>query len=111
MACATTPGTAATFKIVLMSQPIAAVSIAVASNMPTVGKATPASLSFTTANWNTPQTVTVTGLDDGSVDTMTPYSVVTAAAVSTDPNYNGVNTLDVACVNTTPPAATTPPTP
>ena len=48
----------------------------------------PASLIFTTANWNVAQTVTVTGVDDAVVDGPMAYTIVTAAAVSTDPNYN-----------------------
>jgi hypothetical protein len=49
------------------------------------------------------QSVTVTGVDDGTMGVMTPYKIITAAAVSTaDPSYNGVNAVDVACVNTTP---------
>ena len=43
---------------------------------------------FTTANWNVAQTVTVTGVDDAVVDGPIAYTIVTAAAVSTDPNYN-----------------------
>jgi hypothetical protein len=101
--CATTPDTTATFTVVLKSQPLGPVSIALSSDTPTEGKATPATLSFTAMNWNTAQTVTVTGVDDGTMSMMTPYKIVTAAAVSAmDSNYNGFNAADVACVNTTP---------
>ena len=47
----------------------------------------PASLTFTTANWNAAQTVTVTGVDDLVDDGDIAYTIVTAAATSTDPNY------------------------
>ena len=46
----------------------------------------------------------VTGVGDGTTDP-TPYTIVTAAAVSaTDSNYDGLNAADVDCVHTTPPA-------
>ena len=60
----------------------------------------PASLTFTTANWNTAQTVTVTGVDDGLDDGDIAYSIVTAAATSSDGNYNGMNPSDVSVTNT-----------
>ena len=63
-------------------------------------RSAPASLTFTTANWNVAQTVTVTGVDDAVVDGDVGYTIVTAPAVSTDPNYTGVNAADVAVTNT-----------
>ena len=42
------------------------------------------------ANWNTPQTVTVTGVDDVLDDGDVAYTIVTAAATSADANYNGI---------------------
>jgi len=101
--CATTPGTTATFSIVLKSQPLGPVSIALSSDTPTEGAVAPALVSFTAMNWNVAQQVTVTGADDGTMGMMTPYKIVTAAAVSAmDSAYNGLNGADVACVNTTP---------
>jgi len=101
--CATTPGTTATFSVVLKSQPLGPVSIALSSDTPTEGKVTPALLSFTASTWNVAQTVTVTGVDDGTMGMMTEYKIVTAAASSSlDTNYNGFNPADVACVNSTP---------
>ena len=55
---------------------------------------------FTAANWNTAQTVTVTGVDDAVVDGDVAYTIVTAAAVSADAAYNGLNAADVAATNT-----------
>ena len=46
------------------------------------------------------QTVTVTGVDDAVDDGDVGYTIVTAAAASTDPNYTGVNAADVAVTNT-----------
>ena len=44
------------------------------------GRSRRPSLTFTPANWNTPQTVTVTGVDDAIDDGDVAYTIVTAAA-------------------------------
>ena len=86
--------------MVLNTQPTADVTIALSSSDTTEGTVAPASLVFTTANWNVAQTVTVTGVDDAVVDGPQAYLIVTAPAVSTDPNYTGANAADVAVSNT-----------
>ena len=60
----TEAGGTATFTVVLNTQPTADVTIALSSSDTTEGTVSPASLTFTTANWNVAQTVTVTGVDD-----------------------------------------------
>ena len=84
----------------LNSQPTANVTIGLSSNDTTEGTVSPASVTFTTANWNTPQTVTVTGVDDLFDDGDIAYSIVTAAATSSDGTYNALNALDVSVSNT-----------
>ena len=79
--------------------PTADVSIVLSSSDPTEGAVNPNSLTFTTANWSTPQIATVTGIDDGSADGDVAYSVVTAAATSTDGYYDGINPSDVSVLN------------
>ena len=96
----TEAGGTATFTVVLNTQPTANVTIALSSSDTTEGTVSPASLTFTTANWNVAQTVTVTGVDDAVDDGNVAYTIVTAPATSTDPNYNGVNAADVAVTNT-----------
>ena len=96
----TEAGGTATFTVVLNSQPTADVTVALSSSDPTEGTVAPASLTFTAANWNSAQTVTVTGVDDAIADGDVPYSIITAAAVSTDGNYNGLNATDVSVTNT-----------
>ena len=54
--------------VVLNTQPTANVTIALSSSDPAEGTVIPASLVFTSANWNVAQTVTVTGVDDAVVD-------------------------------------------
>ncbi|CAD5952532.1 Nuclear pore complex protein DDB_G0274915 [Planktothrix rubescens NIVA-CYA 18] len=96
----TEAGGNATFTVVLNSQPTADVTIPLTSSNSAEGTVDKSSLTFTAANWNTPQTVTVTGVDDLVVDGNIAYNIVTAAATSTDTNYSGVNATDVAVSNT-----------
>ena len=90
----------ATFTVVLTSQPTADVTIALSSSDATEGGVAPASLTFTSANWNTAQTVTVTGVNDDLDDGDVAYTIVTAAATSADAKYNGINAADVSVTNT-----------
>ncbi|MCW2926030.1 MAG: hypothetical protein JWM98_3434, partial [Thermoleophilia bacterium] len=87
--------TTATYAVVLTSQPAAAVGVAVATPDGQT-TASPASLSFTPANWNVPQTVTVAAVDD-AVDEADPHvGLVTHTVTSTDPKYAAVATIDQA---------------
>src|SRR5439155_3768089 len=86
---ATEAGGTATFTVVLTSQPMANVAIGLSSSDLTEGTVSPASLTFTSGNWNTAQTVTVTGVDDFGVDGVVAYTIVTAGATSTDARYRG----------------------
>ena len=92
-------GDSATFTVKLNSQPSANVSIDLSSSNPAEGTVSSNSLTFTPANWNQPQTVTVTGVDDSVADGSKTYNIVTAAAVSTDSNYNNFNPDDVSASN------------
>lgn len=102
--CSTTPGTTATFTIGLSSQPGDSVSIALSSDNTNEGTVDPASVTFTMDNWQTPQTVTVTGVNDGSMGAMVQYKIITGSAVSPGDNtgYSNYNVADVSCTNTTP---------
>jgi OmpA family protein/glucodextranase-like protein len=93
-------GAVAQFTAVLRSQPTANVGIGLSSSDLTEGTVAPASLTFTPANWNVPQTVSVTGVDDPAVDGAVPYTILTAAATSTDAGYNGLNPANVGVSNT-----------
>jgi PKD repeat protein len=93
-------GATATFTVVLTAQPTATVSIGLSSSDTTEATIAPASLAFTTANWATPQTVTLTGVDDLIVDGTIAYTAVTAPATSADPAYSGLNAADAAASNT-----------
>ncbi len=95
----TEDGDTARFTVVLNSQPTANVTIALRSSDTGEGTVSPASLVFTADNWATAQTVTVTGVNDDIVDGDQAYTIITAAAVSTDAGYSGVITTDVSVTN------------
>ncbi|MFL5804324.1 MAG: calcium-binding protein, partial [Roseiflexaceae bacterium] len=95
----TEAGGTATFTVKLSSQPSANVSIGLSSSDTTEGTVSPALLTFTPANWNTPRTVTVKGVDDQMVDGNITYKIITGAASSADPAYNGRAVADVTVVN------------
>lgn len=89
----------AVFGLVLTAQPIADVTVGISSSNTGEGTVSSASLTFTSANWDIPQTITVTGVDDAAVDGNVGYSVITAPAVSTDPGYSGIDPADVTATN------------
>jgi hypothetical protein len=92
-------GATAQFAVVLNKQPTSDVTIALNSNDTTEGTISTSSITFTPANWNTAQTVTIAGVDDAITDGDVSYTIVTAAAVSADANYNGLDAEDVSAVN------------
>jgi VCBS repeat-containing protein len=92
-------GRTATFGIALDTKPTADVMISVSSSDLTEGTVSPLSVTFTPANWNVVQTVTVTGVDDTILDGPAGYSVILAPATSIDPEYSGLDPADVAVVN------------
>lgn len=92
-------GAAATFDVVLLTEPTADVDIALASDDLTEGVTDLSNLTFTAGNWDTPQTVTITGQDDALFDGDIPYNIILNPATSTDPNYNGLDPDDVTVTN------------
>ncbi len=96
----TTSEAAATgaFDVVLRSQPTADVTIALGVDDPTEGELSVISLTFTTANWNVPQTVSVRGRDDTVVDGTRAFRV-TLNATSADVDYDGLTDQTAAFQN------------
>gem|GEM_PF-6832236 len=95
-------GGTATFTIALGTVPTADVSIGLSSSNAAEGSVMPASVVFNPANYNIPQTITVTGVDDVAnpmVDGPIAYSVVTAPAVTSDLSYTGFDASDVSVTN------------
>ena len=85
-------GMNASFTVVLNSPPTANVNISsITSSNTQAGKVFPSSLSFTTANWNIPQTVTVLGLNPSTIQNGTlTYQINFSNSLSTDTKYNAV---------------------
>ena len=61
-------GATATFTVALNIVPTANITVTVISAETATATVDVASLTFTPANWNTPQTVTVSGVAAGTVD-------------------------------------------
>ncbi|MFM9882760.1 MAG: DUF4347 domain-containing protein, partial [Burkholderiales bacterium] len=95
----TEAGGTASFTVVLDAAPTANVTMAVSSSDTSEGTVSTSLLTFTSANWSTPQTVTVTGVDDALADGYQGYSIVLAAATSSDGNYSGLNPSDAQAAN------------
>jgi hypothetical protein len=93
----TEEGHAASFTVSLASQPLANVVIYLVSTDTGEGTVSPASLTFTPANWSS-RTVSVTGQPDSLADGDVAYSIQTSL-LSLDPQYALVNPPDVALVN------------
>ncbi len=91
------------YTVVLDTQPTHSVDITVTSGTPgsaTVNKSggvagASQTLTFTTANWNQPQTVTVTGVNDDVDNPTSRTSTITHTATSTDTTYKGITIASV----------------
>ncbi|MDH5559942.1 MAG: DUF1566 domain-containing protein [Deltaproteobacteria bacterium] len=92
-------GSSATFTVQLSSEPLDDVSIALQSGDLSEVSIDKQTLIFTPINWNTAQTVTVTGLPDYTVDGDQTVTIVLGMAVSNDAVYNGLDPSDVSVVN------------
>lgn len=87
------------FQVALKTEPTADVMLQMFSDDSTEGELDKSSLTFTSANWNTPQIVTVTGVDDLDPDGNVDYLVVLEPATSADPDYNDLDPADVELTN------------
>ena len=87
-------GSSGTYTIVLDSQPTADVAVAINDPSNTDVTAEPASLTFSSTDWNTPKTVTVNAAQDADVEDET--ATVTHAVTSTDSSYSGAPANSVA---------------
>ncbi|MBP8294221.1 MAG: hypothetical protein KAX65_15700, partial [Caldilineaceae bacterium] len=92
----TEAGGTANFSVVLQSA--AAVTVTLSNSDSSEGTVSPAELVFTAANWFTPQTATVTGVNDDVDDGDVAYTIVTTLG-SGDPLYAAINPADVSVTN------------
>ena len=93
-------GTSTTFTIVLNSKPTADVMIAAASSDLSEGRVDTGAVFFSQTNWSTPQTLRVTGLNDGIIDGNQSFQVILANPVSNDGSYAALTPNQVTLVNT-----------
>ena len=90
----TESGGTATFTVALRTQPSAPVTVAVTSRDTTEGRVAPSTLVFTVQNWETAQTVTVTGVDDNLHDGNVAWQVRLTPS-SGDADYDALDPVDV----------------
>lgn len=85
------------FTVQLLSQPNGDVTIPIASSDTTEVTVSPASLTFNASNWNSPQIITVTPVDDFAVDGTVAYTITlgTITGSSDTTGYAGLNPADV----------------
>ena len=95
----TEDGGMASIQMRLTTPPENDVNIDFTSNDLTEGTVNPARLTFTSDNFNTLQTVTVTGIPDFEVDGDINYTILTAPAQSADTDYAGMNPADITVTN------------
>jgi hypothetical protein len=80
-------------------KPTADVTINLSSSDTGEGTVSPATLTFTPAEWDVPKTVTITGVDDGDVDGSQAYTINLSTTTSTDPGFNGLVPGNVGAIN------------
>lgn len=88
----------AVFTVVLDSQSWSSVTIGMASSDVGEGSISSPALVFSAGDWDVPQTVTVTGVDDIKVDGDITYTISTQLR-SLDTNFHGSDIADVGVVN------------
>jgi len=92
-------GASATFTVQLSSQPIKTVSMSLSSSDTTEGTVSPNRLAFSSANWNIPQTVTITGKNDYRDDGDKNYSIRFSKTSSNSDEYDNLAVSSVALKN------------
>ena len=90
---ATEGGATGSYTVVLDTQPSGTVTVTVGDTSDDIS-ASPTTLTFTTVDWNTAQTVTVTA-DDDNVAEGEETATLTHTVTSTDSDYDGVTVVDV----------------
>jgi hypothetical protein len=88
-------GATDSYTLVLTTQPTADVTITLMADSQV--SVSPTTVTFTSANWNLPRTITVTAVDDGVVEDEHTGTIAHAVA-SADPVYHGIAVSNVVAV-------------
>lgn len=91
----TTEGASNTFTVQLSQQPTATTTVTVMSSNTAVSTVTPATLTFTTSDYNIPQTVTISAPDDDDVADNTATVMLAATGLSTRSVALGIDDDDI----------------
>jgi hypothetical protein len=89
-----------TVKVVLAFPPSANVIIATTSGNTAEATTDVESLTFTTANWSTAQTLTITGVDDASVDGDATTDITFNPSASSEPLFAALSATTIVVTNT-----------
>ncbi len=87
------------FNVVLGFAPTLNVVLNIVNGDPSEGIVAPTTLTFTPSDWNVPQAVTVTGVDDGIADGSVSYAVDITVDAGSDENFVCLPTQTVAVTN------------
>jgi len=91
-------GATDSYSIALATQPTASVTITATPNAQV--SVSPASLTFTTSNWATPQNISVTAVNDSDIEASPHVGSILHSTASADADYNG-SSLDGVQANVT----------
>jgi hypothetical protein len=92
-------GGSTSFQVALTSRPSNKVRVTVSSDNPTEGRTNVDTLVFTTADWDIPQTIIVSGQDDSLSDGNTAYNIILDPSSSAASEYSMMRSRRVAALN------------
>jgi hypothetical protein len=88
-----------TYTMVLNDNPGTTVTIDISSDDTSEGTVSPSKVVFGSGNWSTPQTITVTGVDDTLRDGNIVYHAVNSNTASSNASWDDLNVPDVTVTN------------
>jgi hypothetical protein len=102
-------GAPSTYTIVLDTQPTAGQTVVITPHSSNAHvSASPATVTFTSANWDTPQTVTLSGVTDSTPISGSESATITHTISSGDTQYNALTGLAAFSITALPPEPTAP---
>lgn len=82
-----------TYSVALSQEPTSDVTVSITADAQVTASAS--SLTFTSANWSVPQSVTITAVNDSTAETASHPGIVAHAAASADALFNGLSVASV----------------